>query len=70
MSSAGIVEDLNKLRVTLRRTYGLKYLKAIQIALYRALGTVREPEFTHRYFGRGDYLRSSYCDGPSSITQG
>ncbi len=49
--SAGIVEGLNnKLKVTFRRAYGLRTLKATEIALYHSLGKLPEPEFTHRFF--------------------
>ncbi|MEM9463664.1 MAG: ISL3 family transposase [Myxococcota bacterium] len=49
--SAGPTEGLNnKLKVTIRRAYGLRTLKATKIALYHSLGRLPEPEVTHRFF--------------------
>jgi transposase len=48
--SAGAVEGLNnKLKVTTRKAYGFRTLKAAQIALYHTLGALPEPESTHRF---------------------
>jgi len=51
MISAGITEGLtNKLKVTLRRSYGFKHFQTTEIALYHALGRLPEPNFTHSFF--------------------
>jgi transposase len=48
--SAGIVEGLNnKAKLTMRKAYGFRTPKAIEIALYHQLGDLPEPEFTHRF---------------------
>jgi transposase len=48
--SAGIVEGLNnKAKLTRRKAYGFRTAKAIEIALYHQLGSLPEPEFTHRF---------------------
>ena len=48
--SAGIVEGLNnKAKLTMRKAYGFRTAKAIEIALYHQLGDLPEPEFTHRF---------------------
>ena len=52
--SAGVVEGLNiKLKVIFRRAYGVETLKATQsaeLAQYRTLGKLPEPNFTDRFF--------------------
>jgi len=49
--SLGAVEGLNnKLKASIRKSYGFKTFKALQIALYHRLGKLPEPERTHRYF--------------------
>jgi transposase len=49
--SAGTAEGLNnKLKVITRRAYGLRTLKATEIALYHALGALPEPPVAHRFF--------------------
>lgn len=40
----------NKLKVITRRAYGLRTLKATEIALYHALGGLLEPPVDHRFF--------------------
>jgi transposase len=48
--SAGIAEGLNnKAKLTMRKAYGFRTAKAIEIALYHQLGALPEPEFTHRF---------------------
>ncbi len=48
--SNGIVEGLNnKVKVTVRRSYGFKTFKCTEIALYHVLGNLPEPKFTHRF---------------------
>jgi len=49
--SSGIVEGLNnKAKLTMRRAYGFKTFKTIEIALYHALGNLPVPKSTHRFF--------------------
>ena len=49
--SAGIVEGLNnKAKLTMRKAYGFRTTKAIEIALYHQLGDLPEPEFTHEFW--------------------
>jgi transposase len=48
--SSGAVEGLNnKIRVVTRRSYGFRTYEAMEIALYRTLGRLPEPETTHRF---------------------
>jgi len=48
--SCGIVEGLNnKVKVTVRKSYGFRTLKCTEIALYHVLGNLPEPKFTHRF---------------------
>jgi len=49
--SAGIVEGLNnKAKLAMRKAYGFRTAKAIEIALYHQLGELPEPEFTHEFW--------------------
>ena len=49
--SLGAVEGLNnKLKASIRNSYGFNTFDALQIALYHRLGKLPEPERTHRYF--------------------
>lgn len=48
--SAAAVEGLNnKLKVTTRKAYGFRSFRAMDIALYHALGQLPEPNSTHRF---------------------
>jgi transposase len=48
--SAGAVEGLNnKLKLTTRKAYGFRTFDAVKTALYHTLGSLPEPEFTHRF---------------------
>jgi len=48
--SAAAVEGLNnKLKVTTRKAYGFRTFRALEIALYHALGDLPEPKLTHRF---------------------
>ena len=48
--SSGPVEGLNnKIRVVTRRSYGFRTYDAMEIALYHTLGSLPEPETTHRF---------------------
>ena len=49
--SSGVVEGLNnKIKVTMRKSYGFRTFQATQIALYHALGKLPEPEPAHRFY--------------------
>jgi len=49
--SCGVVEGLNnKVKVTMRKSYGFKTFKCTEIALYHVLGKLPEPELTHRFY--------------------
>jgi transposase len=49
--SAGTVEGLNnKVKLTTRKSYGFRTYEAIEISPYHNLGTLPEPEFTHRFW--------------------
>ena len=49
--SCGVVEGLNnKVKLTIRKSYGFKSLKCTEIALYHVLGDLPEPELTHRFY--------------------
>jgi transposase len=48
--SSGTVEGFNnKAKLTLRKAYGFRTYRAMEIALYHTLGALPEPEFTHRF---------------------
>jgi len=48
--SSGAVEGLNlKAKLTMRKAYGFKTLKCLQIALYHELGKLPEPAYLHRF---------------------
>jgi transposase len=48
--SSGPVEGLNtKAKLTLRKSYGVRTYRAMEIALYHTLGALPEPESTHRF---------------------
>jgi len=48
--SAAKVEGLNnKVKLTMRKSYGFRTEQTITLALYHALGALPEPEFTHRF---------------------
>ncbi|MFH1798144.1 MAG: ISL3 family transposase [Candidatus Omnitrophota bacterium] len=49
--SNGIVEGLNlKAKLTMRRSFGFKRFKTIEVALYHTLGNLPEPPATHRFY--------------------
>lgn len=49
--SSGVVEGLNnKIKVTMRKSYGFRTFEATQIALYHALGKLPEPKPAHRFY--------------------
>ena len=49
--SSGIVEGLNnKAKITMRKSYGFRLYKSIEIALYHSLGKLPERPLTHRFY--------------------
>ena len=49
--NSGIVEGLNrKINLTVRKAFGYRSFKVIEIALYHQLGDLPEPEFTHEFW--------------------
>ncbi len=48
--SSGAVEGLNlKAKLTMRKAYGFKTIKCLEIALYHTLGKLPDPEYHHRF---------------------
>lgn len=48
--SAAITEGFNnRLKLTTRKSYGFRTFTAVEIALYHTLGSLPEPESTHRF---------------------
>jgi transposase len=48
--SLGAVEGLNnRLKASLRKSYGFRTYKAIKVMLYHKLGALPEPQFAHRF---------------------
>jgi len=48
--SSGTVEGFNnKAKLILRRSYGFRTYRAMEMALYHTLGALPEPNFTHRF---------------------
>jgi transposase len=49
--SSGAVEGLNnKAKVTMRKSYGFRTYRVLELALYHSLGKLPEPESTHDFF--------------------
>jgi transposase len=49
--SSGVVEGLNnKAKVTMRKSYGFRTFRALELALYHSLGKLSEPDSTHDFF--------------------
>src|SRR6476661_1034603 len=49
--SSGVVECLNnKAKVTMRKSYGFRTYRVLELALYHSLGKLPEPELTHDFF--------------------
>ena len=49
--SSGVVEGLNnKAKVTMRKPYGFRTYRVLELALYYSLGKLPEPESTHDFF--------------------
>ena len=49
--SSGVVEGLNyQAKVTLRKSYGFRNYRALELSLYHSPGKLPEPESTHDFF--------------------
>jgi len=49
--SSGVVEGLNnKAKVTMRKSYGFRTYRVLELALYHSLGKLPEPHSTHDFF--------------------
>jgi transposase len=49
--SSGVVEGLNnKAKLTMRKSYGFRTFRILELALYHSLGKLPEPELTHEFF--------------------
>jgi len=49
--SSGVVEGLNnKAKLTIKKAYGYKSIRMLEVALYHTLGNLPEPKSTHRFF--------------------
>ena len=49
--SSGVVEGLNnKAKVTMRKSYGFRTYRVLELALYHLLAKLPEPESTHDFF--------------------
>jgi transposase len=49
--SSGVVEGLNnKAKVTMRKSYGFRTFRCLELALYHSLGKLPEPKSTHEFF--------------------
>jgi transposase len=49
--SSGMVEGLNnKVKVTMRKSYGFRTFHITELALYHAMGKLPEPKLTHEFF--------------------
>jgi transposase len=49
--SSGVVEGLNnKAKLTMRKSYGFRTYRVLELALYHSLGKLPEPEVTHDFF--------------------
>lgn len=49
MSSAAVEGFNNKAKLILRRAYGFRTYRGMEVALYHGLGALPEPRFTHRF---------------------
>ena len=51
MISSGVVAGLNnKAKVTLRKSYGFRAYRVLELSLYHSLGKLPKPECTHDFF--------------------
>jgi hypothetical protein len=53
----------NKAKVTMRRSYGFRTYRVLELALYQSLGKLPEPESTHEFFYRVRSRNGSLCVG-------
>src|SRR6516162_9135054 len=54
--SSGVIEGLNnKAKVTMRRSYGFRTFRILELALYHSLGKLPGPELTHENLQPGGY---------------
>jgi transposase len=54
--SSGVIEGLNnKAKVTMRKSYGFRTYRILELALYHSLGKLPEPPLTHEFLRRGSY---------------
>lgn len=48
--SSGVVEGMNNnAKVVMRKAYGFRTFRAVEVALYHTLGDLPQPKFTHEY---------------------
>jgi len=48
--SSGAVEGMNnKAKIVIRKAYGFRIFRAVEVALYHTLGALPEPQFTHEF---------------------
>ena len=40
----------NKVKVTMRKTYGIRTYRVLELALYHSLGELTQPESAHDFF--------------------
>jgi transposase len=51
MFSSGVIEGLNnKAKVTMRKSYGFRTFRVLELALYHSLAKLPEPDLTHEFF--------------------
>ena len=49
--SSSVVESLNsKAKVTMRKSYGFRTYRVLELALYHSLGKLPEPDSAHDFF--------------------
>jgi transposase len=49
--SSGVIEGVNnKAKVTMRKSYGFRTFRCLELALYHSLGKLPEPKSTHEFF--------------------
>ena len=49
--SIGVIEGFNnKAKVTMRKSYGFRTFRILELSLYHTLGKLPEPQLTHRFF--------------------
>ena len=62
MLSSGVVEGLNnKAKLTMRKAYGFRTFRTLELALYHSLGKLPEPESTHDFF-----LTNPFSESPTA----